>query len=290
MLGAVLAGDVEGPFAGGGGGGEGDAEPFAGGDAYQLDFAVGAGGELAFLPAEVGAVAEVAVFAADLEEPIGTGLGHDIELDVEGAGVPSGGVDVEDGIVVFAQAGGVLDFEAALGAGGEGRRGFVGDGDAFAFVFVGVFGTANAEGAEGGVLEVLIDFVFGGGPGFGVGVPGGVVVTLGGEGVPCGDGFAHPGEGEVPGLEADFFGGGVGLEAEVAFGNVFEEGIGKEAVFVAAHFAPLVPGEVGFGELGGDFAVGGPVEVFAEDEAVFGIAALGFVEELPVPFAAIEEG
>lgn len=114
VLGAVLTGDVEGPFAGGGGGGDGDMEPFAGGDFYELDFAVGAGGELAFLPAEVGAVAEVEVFAAHLEEPISAGLGHDIELGVEGAGVPGGGVDVEDGIVAVFEVGGVLDFEATL--------------------------------------------------------------------------------------------------------------------------------------------------------------------------------
>jgi hypothetical protein len=39
----------------------------------------------------------------------------------------------------------------------------------------------------------------------------------------------------------------------------------------------------------GDFAVGGPVEVFAEDEAVLRIAAIDLVEELPVPLAAIEQ-
>jgi hypothetical protein len=36
-------------------------------------------------------------------------------------------------------------------------------------------------------------------------------------------------------------------------------------------------------------AIGGPVEVVFEDETVFGIAALRFVKELPVPLAAIQQ-
>ena len=66
-------------------------------------------------------------------------------------------------------------------------------------------------------------------------------------------------------------------------------GIREQAASIAPELAPLVPGPFAREEVGAG-AVGAPVQVATEDDGIAGLAFGRRIRQLPVVFAAVEQG